>query len=385
VKPVPRTRAIHATAFDATVAAALTVAMQASILFGDFVAGSKFVVAPLYLLTTVPLAWRRRAPLLVLILLLGAVVVQAVATSDAPEGGLLLIATAVAAYSVGAYAMPRGAITGAVLLAIGGLVKEAHNAGVQTPSEQWSAAFWWLIIELLLLAGIAVRRHREARALGQRAAQVEAERDERARVAVTEERARIARELHDIVSHNVSVMVIQAEAAEEVLDREPERAGEPLRRIQRSGREALTDMRRMLGVLRQDDGRSARSPTPGLKRLEALAADVREAGTPVTIRFDGEPRALSPALDLAAFRVVQEALTNVLKHAGPASAEVLIRYRDGAVEVEVLDDGQRVRSAAGSGQGLAGMRERVRVFGGDFEAGARGEGGFRVRASFPLS
>jgi signal transduction histidine kinase len=202
------------------------------------------------------------------------------------------------------------------------------------------------------------------RHLRRRASRAELEREERAEAAVASERARIARELHDIIAHNVSVMVVQAEAADEMLDRNsPERARAPVRMIEETGRAALGDMRRMLGVLREADARPALAPQPSIANLELLLAKVRESGLPVELVVEGDPRPLPPGVDLSAFRIVQEALTNALKHAGPAQAQVLVRFAPDA---------------------LVGMRERAALFGGELEAGRRNEGGFRVRALLPL-
>jgi len=224
------------------------------------------------------------------------------------------------------------------------------------------------------------------RELRERARRAEREREERAAAAVVSERARIARELHDIVSHNVSVMVVQAEAAEEMLERDkPDRARAPVRKIEETGRAALTDMRRLLGVLREGDARPALNPQPGIANLELLLAKVREAGLPVELEVQGTPVPLSPGVDLSAYRIVQEALTNALKYAGRARARVLVRFMPGALELEVTDDGAGADGVGGGGgQGLVGMRERVALFGGELEAGPRLEGGYRVYARLPL-
>lgn len=212
-----------------------------------------------------------------------------------------------------------------------------------------------------------------------------AEVSERARLAVAEERARIARELHDILAHSVSVMVVQAEAAEEMLDRNlPERAREPLSKIQETGRGALADMRRMLGILRRHDAQPALVPQPGIANLELLLAKVRESGLPVELVVEGEPSTLPPGIDLSAFRIVQEALTNSLKYAGPARARVVVRYAPEALELEVSDDGAGSANGAHGGHGLVGMRERVALFGGELHAGPAPDRGYVVRARLPL-
>ena len=206
-------------------------------------------------------------------------------------------------------------------------------------------------------------------------------------MAVASERSRIARELHDIVAHNVSVMVVQAEAADEMLAHaSPDRAREPVQRIQATGRAALTDMRRLLGILRDSDLPPELGPQPGIANLDVLLVKVREAGLPVDLEVVGEPSPLPPGIDLSAYRIVQEALTNTLKYAGTARACVRVEFVPGALELEVADDGRGTDAAApgGSGHGLVGMRERVELFGGVLEAGPRADGGYRVRARLPL-
>jgi signal transduction histidine kinase len=199
----------------------------------------------------------------------------------------------------------------------------------------------------------------------------------------------IARELHDVVAHNVSVVVAQAGAALRIFDRRPEQARGALRAIEQSGREALVEMRRLTGFLRTEgDIGPTHAPQPGLSNLDGLVAQVEEAGTPVTLRVEGPPRALPPGLDLSAFRIVQEALTNVLRHAGPATAEVVVRYGPSELELSITDDGIGLdRSHAAShrpGYGLLGMRERVGLFGGSLWLGTPPGGGYRVAASLPL-
>ena len=198
----------------------------------------------------------------------------------------------------------------------------------------------------------------------------EREREETAAAAVASERARIARELHDIVAHSVSVMVVQAEAADEMLNRQtPERARAPVWKIQETGRAALTDMRRMLGLLRESDSRPALVPQPGIANLELLLAKVRESGPPGRAEVEGRPEPLPPGVDLSAYRIVQEALTNSLRYAGRAHARVVVRYGRGALELEVIDDGPGEAGDSTGGHGLIGMRERVALFGGELDAG----------------
>jgi signal transduction histidine kinase len=217
------------------------------------------------------------------------------------------------------------------------------------------------------------------RELEARAERLEREQEESARQAAAEEQARIARELHDVLAHNVSVMVVQAAAANDVFETQPQRAHEALRDIERTGRSALTELRRLLGRVRQTDF----APQPGLSELDALVEGVRAAGLPVTLRVDGSLDDLPAGLDLSAYRIVQEALTNAIKHAGASAAEVLVRRTENEVELEVVDDGAGP-SGNGRGQGLIGMRERASLLGGEVKAGPQPGGGFRVRAKLPL-
>jgi len=228
------------------------------------------------------------------------------------------------------------------------------------------------------------RKSVEADEAKERAARAEREREERARSAVSEERARIARELHDVVGHSVSVMTVQASAVRRLLRPEQQREREALLIVEQTGREALAEMRRMVGVLRRPEEGPALAPQPTLEHLDKLVEHAREAGLPVELRVEGEPLPLPAGLDLTAYRLVQEGLTNALKHARADRAQVLVRYTDGDIEVTVSDDGQGAGSDGGGGHGLVGMRERVAVYGGELEAGPRPEGGYRLRAKLPL-
>jgi signal transduction histidine kinase len=213
---------------------------------------------------------------------------------------------------------------------------------------------------------------------------------EEARQAVNAERTRIPRELHDVVAHSVSVMVVQAGAARRVLDKDPDRASEAMASIESTGRQSLNELRRLLGMLRQADGAATgRVPQPSIDDVDALLAQTREAGLPVTIEIEGEPRPLAPGVDLSAYRIVQEALTNTIKHAGPAEATVRLCYGADTLELVISDDGrgadcEEAERTGAAGHGLVGMRERVSLFGGDLQVGNRPGGGFTVRATLPL-
>jgi signal transduction histidine kinase len=233
--------------------------------------------------------------------------------------------------------------------------------------------------------GRALRRRRLATVeLRDRAARLEREREERARAAVAEERGRIARELHDVIAHSMSVIVVQAGAAEQILEHDPARAREALRSIRRAGNDALEEMRRLLGILRHEDEELTLAPQPSIARLDELLGQARAGGLPVELVVDGQPRQLAPGVELAAYRIVQEALTNSRKHARAASAQVTVRYAPDALELDVVDNGRPARPSGGTGHGLVGMRERAALYGGVLEAGARPEGGFAVHARLPL-
>jgi signal transduction histidine kinase len=256
----------------------------------------------------------------------------------------------------------------------------------------------WLTVGAVLFAGPALlawvfgdsMRYRRAyyASLEDRAARLEQERDAQARVAVVAERARIARELHDVIAHNVSVMVVQADGASYALATDPARAKEALAAISATGRQALAEMRRLLGVLRREDDqtRSGLTPQPGIGELGELLDQARIAGLPVSFSVEGVPRPLPGGAALTAYRIVQESLTNTRKHAGPvASASVVLRYSTDALVLAISDDGRGAAAPDGAGHGLTGMRERVAVYGGSVVAGPRPGGGFEVVATLPLT
>lgn len=229
------------------------------------------------------------------------------------------------------------------------------------------------------------RKSVEADEAKERAARAELEREQRAHVAVADERARIARELHDVVGHSVSVMTVQASAVRRLLRPEQERERQALLIVEQTGREALAEMRRMVGVLRRPEEAPALAPQPSLEHVERLIESAREAGLRVDLRVEGEPVQLPAGVDLTAYRLVQEGLTNALKHAEASRAEVLVNYAEGHIEVTVSDDGRGVGNGDGGGHGLVGMRERVSVYGGELDAGPSPGGGYRLRARLPVA
>ena len=328
---------------------------------------------------TLPLAWRRRAPLAVTVVLLTsllALVLGPVPTSvDAAV--FILPPIVLAMYSLGAHAELRRGATGAAI-AVAAVAMMVFEKGAD------ELLFGLIMIGAPFSAGVLVRRRTEqAVALALRAQQLERGQVERERVAVAAERARIARELHDVIAHSVTVMTIQAGAVEEVLDGDPEKARAAAGSIRQTGRQALVDLRRLLGLLREsEDAGAALAPQPGLADLDTLLEQIRVAGIDVRLELNGTPRPLPPAVDLSAFRLVQEALTNTLKHAQASAAVVGVRYTPEAVDIEVVDDGIAGDGGAG-GHGLIGMRERITLYGGQLEYGTRPSGGFRVHALLP--
>jgi signal transduction histidine kinase len=246
--------------------------------------------------------------------------------------------------------------------------------------------FFSIVSTIVWTIGFAIgRQFQAADEAKQRAARAERAREERARAAVADERARIARELHDVVGHSVSVMTVQASAVRRLLRPHQERQREALLVVEQTGREALAEMRRMVGVLRRPEEGPALAPQPSLEHVDKLVEHAREAGLAVELSIEGTPEQLPAGVDLTAYRLVQEGLTNALKHARARQAEVRVRYGDGHVEVTVSDDGHGVGSGEGGGHGLVGMRERVSVYGGELEAGPRAGGGYRLRARLPSS
>jgi signal transduction histidine kinase len=247
-------------------------------------------------------------------------------------------------------------------------------------------AFDLVAFSVAWIIGFAVRgKLSEADEARERAARAEREREERARLAVADERARIARELHDVVGHSVSVMTVQASGVRRLLREDQEREREALLIVERTGREALAEMRRMVGVLRRPEEAPALAPQPSLEHVDRLVEQAREAGLPVDLRIEGDAVELPAGVDLTAYRLVQEGLTNALKHARATRAEVLVNYGDGQIEVVVSDDGKGVGNGDGGGHGLVGMRERVTVYGGELDAGPQPGGGYRLRAKLPLA
>jgi signal transduction histidine kinase len=284
-------------------------------------------------------------------------------------------------YTVGSHSGRRGRLVGMSAVAIGLItVASAGIVDATTSNLLLSGA----VYAGAYLFGSTVRNRRlYLGELEARAQELERERDEKARRAVADERLRIAQELHDVVAHSMGVIAVQAGVGAHVIDRDPAEAKRALEAIAGTSRSTLTEIRRLLGVLR-DDGAGEYQPAPGLADLDRLVADLGAAGLPVTVAFEGASEGIPQGVDLTAYRIVQEALTNVLKHAGPAHARVTVDYRPGAIHLVVSDDGRGVNGTpTDGGHGLLGMRERVGVYGGSLQTGPQTGGGFRVVADLP--
>lgn len=324
------------------------------------------------LAVTLPLALRRRAPLPVVTTVLASVLTLD-ALSSVQEPQITLLPVLLAAFSAGAYARRVPALLGAAIALAGVLADQPDDFIVMGPL---TLGTW--------LAGRLVRAYSlQAVRLAELTSVLAREQADNARLAIEHERVRIARELHDVVAHSVSVIVVQAGAERMTLGNERPATRDVLLAIERTGREALVEMRRLVGVLRRDE-RPELAPQPSLDRLGELVEHVRRAGLPVELSIEGEPVALAPGADVSAFRIVQEALTNALKYAGRTRTNVVIRYGERVLEIEIEDEGSGGAGRNGGGHGLTGMRERVAVYGGELEVGPRDGGGYAVRARLPL-
>jgi signal transduction histidine kinase len=298
-----------------------------------------------------------------------------------PFTGATFFAVLSAIFLFGLLEDRRQAVAGLGIALAAAAVVSSNN-----PEQAWSDYIGIaLLLSIVWLASFAIgRKLEQAAAAEERADHLEREREAEARAAVAEERARIARELHDVVGHSVSVMTVQASAVRRVLLPEQEKEREALEIVEQTGREALAEMRRLVGVLRRPEEGPALAPQPSLEYLDRLVAQARESGLPVEVRIEGEPTQLPPGVDLTAYRLVQEGLTNAIKHARASKANVVVRYADGAVEILVTDDGDGGGDGEGGGHGLVGMRERVAVYGGELDAGPRPEGGYALKARLPV-
>ena len=342
-----------------------------------------WLTVPAVALLVLPLLWRRRFPFAApaSVWLLGA----ALSFID----GRLVVFTATAFVAGMAAAFLLGNLGDTVqariglAVTLGGAAIIVYNNPDHAPGD---FIFTPVLFAIAWLAGFALReRAAQAEAAEERAIHAEREREAAARVAVAEERARIARELHDIVAHAVSVMVLQVGAVRHRLPKTLEEDRDALTGVERTGRTALAEMRRLLGAMRGDSDEPELAPQPGLDNLDSLLDEVGRAGLPVRLHVDGDRFPLPRAIDLSAFRIVQEGLTNALKHARASHADVTVRYEPDELQIEVRDDGEGGSTGDGLGHGLVGIRERVKIYGGEMTAGTANGGGFILRARLPFS
>ncbi len=386
-------RRLTAPVLDAVLAGALAVGLQAEV-WGASEVDYRAAVAALALFATLPLALRCRYPIPVLLAVAASAgAIRWLAPGFSNNSAFIDAASLLALYSVGANTRGRAARAGAAAVVAAVVIALAADLLAAPPPGEASGglrlsyvAFGALFLLGPWLVGVALRLKRDAeRAASAHAREVERHRDDDARAAVAAERARIARELHDVVAHAIAVVLVQARGGQRVVATDARRAGEAFTAIADTAEQALGEMRRLLGVFREIDGDAGlRAPQPSLGGLAALVDHVRTSGLAVDLAVEGEPRPLPAAVEISAYRIVQEALTNTLRHAGPARADVLVRYLDDGVEVAVSDDGGgAATNGGGAGYGLIGIRERVALVGGRFEAGPRAGGGFAVHAVLP--
>lgn len=353
----------------------------------EFFPGSRAAHTVFILAVAAPLVWRRRWPMttLVAVAVISGVWSSTMFSVHQQPPFEPFVAQLLVAYSAGAYTAGRHTRAAVVIIAIA-TASDIPTLIAGGPASDIVPADLMLLLAFGLGVGLA-RHRRRADTNAERAAHLEAAQGEAARQAVAEERARIARELHDVISHDVSLMVLQASVERRVLADDQAPTGQTLATIETAGREALAELRRMLGVLRKSDSDPPLAPQPGLAHLHALVEQARAAGLAVNLVVEGDPRPVPAGLDLAAYRIVQESLTNAAKHAPGHAATATVRYSQDTLEIEVVDEGTASPLPArlpGGGHGLVGMRERVALYGGTLEAGRAPGGGFHVRARIPI-
>jgi signal transduction histidine kinase len=365
-------------AFDVAVALAAAGSEVAAVTDG----GQNVVTLVLAAVAGLALVARRRAPLETFAIVLTAVAAVEVAGDSA--GG---IAPLVALYTTAAM-LDRRISLGALVPTMAAVVVVALTNSDVSDSQRLSDAVVGsaVCVGVWALGAYIQTRRRYLQELRDRAVDLEREREQLTRIAEHEERASIARELHDIVAHSVTVMLVGVRGARDVLRSDPDVADETLARVETSGEQSLQELRRILALLRGPDERAEGRPQPSLAQLGELVGEYREAGLPVRLTVAGEPQTLPGGIELSVYRIVQEALTNVLKHSHPTEVTVTLSFRGSAgLEVEIVDDGRTAHDGAETaGHGLVGMRERVTLLGGELEAGRRAGGGFRVAARLPV-
>jgi signal transduction histidine kinase len=343
--------------------------------------GPKSIAVPATVVAALALSFRRTAPLLTVAMILGAIAAESLLGVSLQKPDAPLLMALVAVYTAGAY-LPLWEAVAGLALGIAGI--GASFAGSSTNGHS-DFAFTSVVVTAGWLVGRGMHgRVTQAAVLVERTQRLEQEAEAERAAAVAEERRRIARDLHDVIAHSVSVMVVQAGAAEDVFERDPAAVLEPIRAVQETGRGALVEISRLLGLLREDGAELGLAPPPRLEDLPELVAQAEAAGLPVELRIEGTPRPLPLGVDLSVYRIAQDALTNARKHSADSQACVLLCYSKDAIELAVENDGVAVTNGHRGGHGLIGMRERVAVFGGTLDAGPRPDGGFRVIARLPV-
>jgi signal transduction histidine kinase len=368
-------RAFGAVQVDTALAALIALLFAVQVLADPSFAGHRPLSLAAGLAFSATLVLRRRMPLVPLAVGIGLIELSNYADRPLGDSGAFLFGIVLALYSCGRYTHGREAAVGIALT-----LAAVPLAAIE-PSQPFSVAdlpFFIVFFGGPWVAGRVIRHRQE------RERDLVLERDVKAREAVIEERARIARELHDVVAHAISVIVLQARGGRKMLTEDPGDSREAFDTIEHAGEQALAEMRRLLGMLRANDEELALAPQPRVSQLGDLVEQVTATGLPVDVVVEGDPFDLPPGIDVSAYRIVQEALTNALKHAGPARAQVILRYLPDDLEIEIVDDGPGTGNGGGSGHGIAGIRERVAVYGGELESGGRPEGGYAVRARLPL-
>ena len=366
---------------DALIAAALGALAVAEVMLSGELSRNRGAGVAVAIFFASSFLVRRAVPLLPLLASAAVIEMNHTVLHGIAEGGSFMLGLIIALFSGTRWS--RGWMLYACIAVSVAVIPLAAVDPYQPPGMgDW--IFFTTFIGFPTLAGhIFHRRHLTDERLARENAAMAVERDRRAAEAVTEERARIARELHDVVAHAISVIVLQARGGRRVLARSPEAATEAFDTIEHTGEQALDEMRRLLAMLRYDEQHGL-SPPPGLHALDELAGSMTRLGLPVDVVREGTPVELAAGVDLSAYRIIQEGLTNALKHAGPARASVRVSYADDHLDLEIVDDGAGTGTGGGSGHGLVGIRERVELYGGQIEAGPRDEGGYAVRARLPI-
>jgi signal transduction histidine kinase len=367
---------------DRLFVAVLIAVSAADLIWNDLREGP--LAANLAVMTAISVSflWRRSLPHVVAAITLGGLIVMAAWLTMPPDLFIAIVMLLTVAYSTGRHLEGRMSI----VVALAGAAAITTIAAIYDPDDViFPVIFFWVVP---WLAGRTLRNQTSlARELAEKAERAQHAREEEERRAIVLERSRIARELHDVLAHNLSVMVVQASAAGRIVDKNPAQAAEVANLIQRTGREALAEIRHLFGAVRRGEGEALSGP-PSIARVEELAQRARTAGLGVELRLHGDPVQLPAGIDLTAYRIVQEALTNALKHAGSARASVTVSYEPNEVVLSIEDDGEGPRdgyelSESGGGHGLVGMQERAALYGGRVQAGRRRGGGFAVHARLP--